>query len=91
MRPHASFASQIIAAAPDKSARINFAYRRALARNADPEEVAMVGEFLDGQLARYHSRTGRGAKGDQLRREQTTGRTSIRPSWPRGRWSPTWC
>ena len=50
-----AFAAQIMAAAKEKDARIDFAYRRALARNADPTEVAMIGKFLDGQLARYQA------------------------------------
>ncbi len=48
-----TFAAQILAAASDKAGRIDYAYRRTLARNADPEEIAMIGAFLDGQLARY--------------------------------------
>ncbi len=50
-----AFATEIIGAAPDKAERIDFAYRRALARNAEPEEQAMLGAFLDGQLARYRA------------------------------------
>lgn len=50
-----AFAAQIMSAAADKSARINFAYRRALSRNAEPEEITMVSQFFDGQLARYQA------------------------------------
>ena len=48
-----NLATQVLAAAPDKAGRINNAYRRVLSRKAEPEEIAMIGEFLDGQLARY--------------------------------------
>ncbi|MDG2125297.1 MAG: DUF1549 and DUF1553 domain-containing protein, partial [Verrucomicrobiales bacterium] len=48
-----AFASQIIAAVTDTPGRIDFAYRRVLARSAEPEEVAMVGGFLERQQARY--------------------------------------
>lgn len=50
-----AFAAQIMAAASDKSGRIDFAYRRALSRNADAAEIAAIGEFFDGQLARYQA------------------------------------
>jgi hypothetical protein len=48
-----AFAAQILAADPNTPVRIQFAYRRALARSADAEEVAMISQFVDGQLARY--------------------------------------
>ena len=57
-----AFAAQIIAAAPDKTGRIKFAYRRALSRTAEPEEIAMVSEFFDGQKARYQNAPGEAQK-----------------------------
>lgn len=57
-----AFAAQIITAAADKAGRIDFAYRRALSRNAAPEEIAMVGAFFDGQLARYQAAPGEAQK-----------------------------
>ncbi|MBL49624.1 MAG: hypothetical protein CMP28_11815 [Roseibacillus sp.] len=50
-----AFAAEIIGAAPDKAGRIDFAYRRVLARKAEAEELALIGSFLDGQLARYRA------------------------------------
>ncbi|MEM7013096.1 MAG: DUF1549 and DUF1553 domain-containing protein [Verrucomicrobiota bacterium] len=50
-----AFAAQIIAAASDTSGRIDFAYRRALSRKAEPEEITVVSQFFDGQLARYQA------------------------------------
>lgn len=48
-----SFASLILKAAADTPARIDYAYRRALARPASPEETAAITELLDQQTTRY--------------------------------------
>ena len=50
-----AFATRILAASPDRAKRIDFAYRSALARNANEEEIELIGEFLQNQLARYQS------------------------------------
>ena len=47
------FATQILAAKSDNSGRIDYAYRRALSRKAEPTEISTISKFLDGQLARY--------------------------------------
>jgi len=48
-----AFAGRVIAAEKTPEARISFAYRSVLARNAEAEEVAIVAEFFDRQLAKY--------------------------------------
>ena len=50
-----AFAGLIIAAVPDTNKRIDYAYRKVLARHAEPWEIAMVSEFYAGQLARYQA------------------------------------
>ncbi len=50
-----ALAVRILAAAPDKKGRIDFAYRTVLARSAEPQEAAVVGELLDAQRARYEA------------------------------------
>ncbi len=49
------FATQILAAAGDNAGRIDYAYRRALARGAAPEEVTALSRLADRQLARYRA------------------------------------
>jgi hypothetical protein len=41
--------------APGTGERIDFAYRRALARHAEPDEIATVAIFANAQLARYQA------------------------------------
>ena len=48
-----AFAGRIITAEKPPEARINFAYRSVLARDAEAEEIAIVGEFFNRQLAKY--------------------------------------
>ncbi|MGY8673195.1 MAG: PSD1 and planctomycete cytochrome C domain-containing protein [Verrucomicrobiia bacterium] len=50
-----TFAKKIIAVAPGTGERIDFAYRRALARHAEPDEIATVAIFANAQLARYQA------------------------------------
>lgn len=50
-----AFAARIIAAAPGAGDRIDFAYRTALARHAEPDEIATVAAFAHAQLARYQA------------------------------------
>lgn len=50
-----AFATQILAATPGTGERIDYAYRRALARHAEPDEIATLAIFADAQLARYQA------------------------------------
>jgi hypothetical protein len=50
-----AFAEQILAAAPGTGERIVYAYRRALSRHADADEIATVAVFAQTQLARYQA------------------------------------
>ncbi|MGB0582726.1 MAG: PSD1 and planctomycete cytochrome C domain-containing protein [Limisphaerales bacterium] len=49
------FAEKIIAAADGTGDRINFAYRKALSRHAEPDEIATLAVFAHEQLARYQA------------------------------------
>ena len=47
------FAEKIIAAAEGTGDRINYAYRKALSRYAEPDEIATLAVFAHEQMARY--------------------------------------
>ena len=49
------FAEKILAAADGTGERINYAYRKALARKAEPDEIATIAVFVHEQIARYEA------------------------------------